>query len=110
MTADPAKALRLLGLGARARQVVAGVDRVRTAVRDDRVRLVLVAADASRHGRSKIVPLVSGRGITMMETASAAALGAAVGRAATTVVGVLDAALARGIAEAYGERRGDTVE
>lgn len=101
---DPARALRLIGLGARARKVAAGVDAVRNAVVSGKAHLAIVATDASRHGIEKVVPLVKRRGITMIETASAAALGAAVGRPATTAVAVLDDALARGVAEAFGVR------
>jgi ribosomal protein L7Ae-like RNA K-turn-binding protein len=39
----------------------------------------------------------------MIETASAAALGGAVGRETTAVVGVLDVKLARGVRAASGE-------
>jgi len=104
VTGDAARGLRLLGLGVRARSVIVGVEQVRAGVLAERVLLVVVAGDASHHGRDKIVPLVERRGITMIETASADALGAAVGRPATTVVGVVDATLARGVADAFGVR------
>jgi len=100
-----AKVLRLLGLGLRGRLVVVGVDRTREAVFRGEVKVAIVAADASPNSRDKIVPLLSGRGITMIETASAHALGGAVGRETTAVVGVLDDKLSRGIRAAL---KGDT--
>lgn len=100
-----AKVLRLLGLGLRGRLVVVGVDRTREAVFRGEVKVAIVAADASPNSRDKIVPLLSGRGITMIETASARALGGAVGRETTAVVGVLDDKLSRGIRAAL---KGDT--
>lgn len=100
MTNDSA-ALRLIGLGVRGRLVVVGVDRTRDAAFKGTLRLAIVAADASPNSRDKIVPLLQGRGITMIDTASADELGRAVGRAATAVVGVLDAKLARGVRAAY---------
>lgn len=101
MTKDGSAVLRLLGLGLRGRLVSVGVDRTREAAFKGALRLAVVATDASPNSRDKIVPLLSGRGITMIETASADELGKAVGRAATAVVGVLDAKLARGVRAAH---------
>ncbi|HJR43071.1 MAG TPA: ribosomal L7Ae/L30e/S12e/Gadd45 family protein [Gemmatimonadaceae bacterium] len=94
---DHGKLLGLVGLGARGRLVVIGVDQVREAARKGKVLLALVAPDASEHGRKKVVPLLIARRIPIVEGPSAAALGAAVGRETTTVVGVVDRALADGI-------------
>lgn len=96
--------LRLVGLGLRGRMVVVGVEQTRAAVLRGDLRLAVVAADASPNSRDKIVPLLEGRGISMIETASARALGGAVGREATAVVGVLDEKLARGIRAAHEDR------
>lgn len=104
MSDSPARIFRLLGLGLRGRLVAVGVDRTRNAVYKGDLRLAVVAADASPNSRDKIVPLLMARGIKMIETASARALGAAVGRTSTAVVGVLDAKLARGIRAAHEDR------
>jgi ribosomal protein L7Ae-like RNA K-turn-binding protein len=106
---DETPVLRLLGLGARGRLVVIGVDQTRKAVADGKVSLAVVAADVSQNSLDKIVPLLRARGITMIETASAAALGNAVGRETTAVVGVLDPKLARGVTAAW-EELGRTAE
>jgi ribosomal protein L7Ae-like RNA K-turn-binding protein len=89
--------LGLVGLGVRARNAVVGVERVRDAARRGRLRLAVVAPDASRHSLDKVVPLLRARRIRMIEGPSAAALGAAVGKETTAAVGILDAALAAGV-------------
>ena len=91
------KLLGLVGLGARARNIVVGVDRVRDAVHKGKVALAVVAPDASRHSREKVLPLLTARRVQVFEGPTAAALGAAVGKASTAVVGITDAALARGV-------------
>jgi ribosomal protein L7Ae-like RNA K-turn-binding protein len=91
------KLLALLGLGVRGRGAVVGVALTRDAARRGTLRLAVVAPDASRHSRDKVVPLCSARGIVIVEGPTAAELGAATGRDAAAVVGVVDAALARGI-------------
>ena len=101
MKNDGAAVLRLLGLGLRGRLVAVGVDRTREAAFKGTLRLAVVASDASPNSRDKIVPLLKGRGVTMIDTPSADDLGRAVGRAATAVVGVLDAKLARGVRAAH---------
>jgi len=97
--------LRLVGLGARGGLVSVGVELTRKAVMANTVHVAICAADVSRHSKDKIIPLLLARGVSMIETASAAALGRAVGREATAVVGVLDAKLARGIFAAHEDIR-----
>ena len=78
-----------------------GVDLTRKAVTDGKVALAVVATDASHNSLDTIVPLLRARGVTIIEMASAAALGYAVGRETTAVVGVLDPKLARGVIAAW---------
>lgn len=87
----------LIGLGARARSAVVGVERVRDAARRGALALVVVAPDASPNSLAKVVPLLRARRIEMIEGPSAAVLGAAVGRDVATAVGIVDRDLARGI-------------
>jgi ribosomal protein L7Ae-like RNA K-turn-binding protein len=89
--------LRLIGLGLRARNVVVGVEQVREAARKGSLQFAIVAPDASINSRDKIVPLLRARRIKFVEGPSAAELGAAVGRAQTAAVGVIDRQLARGL-------------
>jgi ribosomal protein L7Ae-like RNA K-turn-binding protein len=104
----------LLGLGVRARGVVVGVDRVRDAAKRGKLIWAVVAPDASRHSVEKVVPLLEARRIRFVEGPSAIALGAAVGRETTAVIGVVDPQLARGIRKIVesgsgGARREETV-
>jgi ribosomal protein L7Ae-like RNA K-turn-binding protein len=89
--------LGLIGLGLRARHAVVGVEQVRVAARRGRLALAVVAPDASRHSRDKVMPLLAARGVRVIEGPSAAALGAAAGREATAAIGITDSALARGV-------------
>ncbi len=86
--------MRLLGLAARAGAIVPGTERVREAARGRRLRLVLIAADASANAKEKLLPLLDRRGIEYVVAASRDALGAAVGRSPLSAVGVTDAAFA----------------
>ena len=101
--ADPRwrKVAGLIGLGARGRLVVVGVEQVREAAKRGKVQVAIVAPDVSRHSKDKILPLLTARGIIVMEGPSAAALGAAVGRETTAVVGIVDRDLARGVRAAW---------
>ena len=94
--------LRLIGLGLRARNVVVGVEQVRTAARNGKLVFAVVAPDASANSRDKIVPLLRARRVKFVEGPTAAELGAAVGRDQTAAVGVIDPQLARGIRELVG--------
>lgn len=91
------RVLGLIGLGVRGRLAVVGVEQVREAVKKGSVLLAVVASDVSRHSHDKVVPLLRAKGVRVIEVASAATLGRAVGREATAVVGVTDHHLAKGI-------------
>ncbi len=99
------KVVRLLGLGMRGRLVCVGVELTRNAVMSNKVQVAVVALDASHNSRDKIVPLLTARGVNIIAIASADLLGGAVGRATTTVVGVLDKKLALGVRAACGDIR-----
>ena len=91
------RVFRLLGLGVRSRGAVVGVKQVREAARRNTLIYAVVAIDASANSRDKIVPLLQARRVNFMEVPSAAALGAAVGRDQTAVVGIIDRQLAAGV-------------
>jgi len=94
------KVLALVGLGVRAKTVVVGVAQVRAAAERGRLALALVAPDASRHSRDKVLPLLTARRIDCIEGLSAIELGEAVGKETTAAIGIIDSALANGIREA----------
>ena len=91
------RVLRLVGLGVRSRGAVVGVEQVRDAARKGKLKLALVAADASRHSIAKVVPLLEAKRVRVLEMPSAAALGQAAGRVQTAAVGIVDVQLAKGI-------------
>ena len=93
------KLLGLIGLGARGRMVVVGVERVREAALRGKLALAVVAPDASRHSLDKVVPLLTARHVRLIRGPSATELGAVVGRESTAAVGVVDRQLANGIRE-----------
>lgn len=97
------KLLGLVGLGARGRLVVVGVEQVRDAAKKGRLALAVVAPDASRNSLDKVVPLLNAKRVQIIEAPSAVDLGGAVGRVSTTVVGIVDKNLARGIRAAVVE-------
>ena len=91
------RVLGLVGLGLRGRLAVVGVEQVRKAATKGSLHLALVAGDASHHSRDKVLPLLAARHVQVVDGASAAALGRAVGREATAVIGIVDEQLAKGI-------------
>ncbi len=91
------KVLGLVGLGARARNVVVGVERVKDAARRGKLKLALVAPDASHNSREKVLPLLRARRVRVIEGPGAASLGSAVGKESAAAIGITDASLAAGI-------------
>jgi ribosomal protein L7Ae-like RNA K-turn-binding protein len=89
--------LALVGLGMRSRGVVIGVDQVKSAAKGGSLALAVMASDAARNSREKLLPLLAARQVTVLQGPSAEALGAALGRGATVAVGVVDRALANGM-------------
>jgi len=100
------KLLGLAGLGVRGRLAVIGVERVREAAAKGKLKLAIVANDASKNSLDKIVPLLTAKRILIVDGISAALLGAAVGREATAVVGIVDVQLAKGIRGIVDSARG----
>ena len=91
------RTLALLGLGARGRLTVVGVEQVRNAALRGKLEYAVVALDASPHSLKKIVPMLSAKRIGFAEGPSATELGKAVGKDSAAVVGVVDSQLAAGL-------------
>jgi len=89
--------LGLIGLGVRGRGAVVGVQQVREAAKRGKLQLAIAAPDASSNSLDKVVPLLRARGITVVAGPPAAELGSAAGREVTTVIGIVDRGLAKGI-------------
>jgi ribosomal protein L7Ae-like RNA K-turn-binding protein len=91
----PARALLdLLGLSARAGALVFGTDAVRSAVREGKVRLVVLAADAAAGQRAKLIPLLEARRVPYHIAHDRRDLGAATGRAPVSAIGFANPDLA----------------
>lgn len=89
----------LLGLAARAGRVTAGTRAVREAARRRGLRFVIVASDASTNTRNKLIPLLRATEVPYAEALDRAALGAALGRAGLSAVGLTDPRLAARLRE-----------
>jgi ribosomal protein L7Ae-like RNA K-turn-binding protein len=84
----------------RAGTVIVGVDQIRAALQAGMVACVMVAEDASPRAQEKVVRLAAGRGVPLLPGPPAAVIGARLGWPAVMVAGVLDRALAAGLADA----------
>ena len=93
------KIMGLVGLGLRGRLAVVGVQQVRDSAKRGKLKVALVARDASRNSLDKVTGLLAAREIPVIDVFSASELGAVAGREAVAVVGVTDAGLAEGIKE-----------
>ena len=96
-TTQQRRLLGLIGLGLRGRGAIVGVQQVREAARRGKLYLAIAAPDASNNSLDKVLPLLRARGITVVAGPSAAELGSAAGREVTTVIGIVDKGLAKGI-------------
>ena len=94
------KVLGLVGLGIRGRRAVVGVQQVRDAARRGKLKLALVAGDASKNSMDKVVPLLTARGVAMIDELTSADLASVTGRESVAAIGVVDAGLANGIKSA----------
>jgi ribosomal protein L7Ae-like RNA K-turn-binding protein len=87
----------LLGLGARAGNLVIGVDGVRGGLQRDDFWCVVLASDASDRAVAKVVALARATEIPIVAGPSADQMGMKLGRPPVMVVGVTDRSLAQGI-------------
>jgi ribosomal protein L7Ae-like RNA K-turn-binding protein len=104
------KLVALIGFGIRGRGAVVGVQQVREAARRGKLQLASAAPDASINSLNKVLPLLRARGILILEGPGAEELGSIASRDKTTVIGIVDRGLAKGIkalglVQLPGERR-----
>jgi len=102
MTSEPAKrkVLGLVGLGLRGRLAVVGVQQVRDAAKRGKLKIALVASDASQNSLDKVESLLTARKVRIVRDFSGHELGEIAGRELVAAIGVSDAGLADGIADA----------
>jgi ribosomal protein L7Ae-like RNA K-turn-binding protein len=93
----PEALLGLIGLGVRGGLALPGVDVTCAWVRQGKCQVVIVAADASRRARQKVVQPARRAGVPIVTGPDAETLGARLGRPPVMVVGVRDRSLAAGI-------------
>lgn len=72
---------------------------MRDAAKRGKLRFAIVAGDASANARDKLIPLLRAVDVPHAEAADRATLGAAVGRASLSAVGLTDAPLAARVRE-----------
>ena len=94
------KILGLTGLGIRGRLAVVGVEQVRDAARRGRLKIALVASDASQNSLNKVESLLTAKKVRIIREFSGRDLGHVSGREIVAVIGVSDAGLAQGITKA----------
>ncbi|HVD59367.1 MAG TPA: ribosomal L7Ae/L30e/S12e/Gadd45 family protein [Gemmatimonadaceae bacterium] len=94
------KILGLVGLGIRGRLAVVGVQQVRDAAKRGKLKLALVAGDASRNSLNKVLPLLAARKVVVIENLTSADLATISGRVSVSAIGIIDTGLAKGIRSA----------
>jgi ribosomal protein L7Ae-like RNA K-turn-binding protein len=99
---EPDRALALLGLAARAGAIVPGTERVRLAASKGQLAYAIVALDASANAHDKLLPLLEKRAVPHAVMYERAALGAAVGKAGLSAVGIAERGFARKLEEMIG--------
>lgn len=91
---DARAVLDIVGLSTRAGALVSGTQAVRAAVREGTVHQVILAGDAAEGQRRKLIPLLDARRIPYFIGYTQEELGAAIGRAPVSAVGISNAKLA----------------
>lgn len=76
------------------------MDQLRVTLQAGTVACVVVASDASPRAQEKVVRLAAAKGVPLLAGPSAEAIGARLGKPGVMVAGVLDRALAQGLAKA----------
>lgn len=79
-----------LGLGQKAGKVISGDFAVTEALKKGKVKLLIVAQDASERSKSKLVHYCEEHRVRILEAATRRELGWAIGKAERTAIAVLD--------------------
>jgi ribosomal protein L7Ae-like RNA K-turn-binding protein len=98
--------LQLLGLARRAGTVVFGTDAVRKAVREGRVEMVLLAADAAAGQAGKLKPLLEHREVPHMVWGTRDELGGAIGAAQVSAIAITAKSFAEQVIRRLDEHEG----
>lgn len=95
----------MVGLANRAGAILPGTERVREAARSGTLQYAFVASDVSDNSRDKLVPLLEARRIPYAALFDRAALGAAVGKAPLSALGITETKFASRVKEMVQELR-----
>jgi ribosomal protein L7Ae-like RNA K-turn-binding protein len=91
----------LLGLARRAGKLILGADGVETAIRQSKIRAVIVAEDASKATASTIMDLAQKHSVPFFMVYSKDQLGELMGRRELAVMGITDPSFADGICKYF---------
>ena len=99
MNNNEAKIYSFLGLAQRAGKLVSGDDSTMLEIKKNRVKLVIVADDASNNTKKLFKDKTSFRNINCVTYSTKLQLGLAIGKAPRAVVGIKDARFANKVLE-----------
>ncbi len=94
------RALNLLGIALRGGRLEVGTTSVKESARRGDLSGAVIAADAGGNARDRVLPLLEATGVPVVEAADGEALGAALGRDRTVIVGLTDPGLAGEVLDA----------
>jgi ribosomal protein L7Ae-like RNA K-turn-binding protein len=91
------KALSLLGMAQAAGKLVSGDNATYEALRQNKVKLLIIAADASSRTKRRFITAAQSAAAPYLELAGMTELGKAIGKPDRAVIGVVDAGFARSL-------------
>lgn len=98
------RVLSLLGLAQKAGKIVSGETAVQNAVRSGKVKLIIVASDASENSRKMYSDMSKYYGISLHEGLLKEQMGVAIGKMHRTAIAVTDDGFGRMLTKALDEK------
>ncbi len=93
--------LNLIGLAARARLLVSGNEQVITSIRNNELKLVIIALDASEGTKKQLIDKSNFYQVNYIQFANADQLGNSIGKEYRTAIGIKDAGIAKKIKDIF---------
>lgn len=94
---DNKKILALMGFAARARKICFGADSVETQIQKRKVKLVIIAQDASERTKEKFKTICTQSGVPIIIKGEIEVISNAIGKSNKAVIGIEDSNLANEI-------------
>jgi ribosomal protein L7Ae-like RNA K-turn-binding protein len=91
------QAANLIGLCQRAGKLLSGDCQVKTSIKDQKAKLVILATDASERTKKDYIYLAKANKVPLIQFSSKTELGLSVGKAHRAAVSITDANFAKGI-------------